>query len=532
MKEEQSLLKFSAKLPPENDMGNIEYKLKLISPSNDRLQHLITQLQWRLGEGNGSALYEIGVSDKGNLVGLSDFEFTETLSTLKLMADALNAHLNIEHTRIINDLKVAEVCIRYTPSTRDFQEVRVALCGGTNSGKSTLLAVLCLHTQLDNSRGKARLNLLKHRHEIETGKTSSISHEIIGFNDKQLVNYATNDVTTWHQICKLSTKIVLFLDLPGFDRFQKTTLSGLLGLSPDYSLLTVAADTSPDKTSLEHLYAAIHLSIPIFIVITKIDVATPQQLTRTITSLYNTLKDVKRIPLVIESSLDFEPAMKDLLDLKTVAVFLMSSVTGENLSLLQDFFYSLPKTISLPTTDIIFSIDEIFHVPNVGLIVAGILKSGTIKINSHIRHLIGPLKNSFVNVDIVSIHRQRCPVDLIQAGQTATLAINFLDTGLRRGNVILGKEVWDVSPIGIKSFHVLFTVYKDVSIDLKGVVFCNSIRQVGKITSFKEVQDGVLCEITFLVDSEWMSIGSIVFFLLERDTARFVGKVVKNEKYI
>ena len=32
-------------LPPEVEQGNIEYKLKLIAPSAQRLQHLITQLK-------------------------------------------------------------------------------------------------------------------------------------------------------------------------------------------------------------------------------------------------------------------------------------------------------------------------------------------------------------------------------------------------------------------------------------------------------------------------------------------------------
>ena len=52
-------------LPPEPQFGNIEYKLKLISPSKQRLEHLVTQLKWRLNEGNGEAIYEIGVTDSG-----------------------------------------------------------------------------------------------------------------------------------------------------------------------------------------------------------------------------------------------------------------------------------------------------------------------------------------------------------------------------------------------------------------------------------------------------------------------------------
>lgn len=52
-----------------------------------------------------------------------------------------------------------------------------------DSGKSTLLGVLT-QGELDNGRGRARLNLFRHLHEIQSGRTSSISFEILGFNSK------------------------------------------------------------------------------------------------------------------------------------------------------------------------------------------------------------------------------------------------------------------------------------------------------------------------------------------------------------
>lgn len=54
-------------LPPEVERGNIEYKLKLIDPTPVRFEHLVTQMKWRLQEGLGEAIYEIGVSDDGYL---------------------------------------------------------------------------------------------------------------------------------------------------------------------------------------------------------------------------------------------------------------------------------------------------------------------------------------------------------------------------------------------------------------------------------------------------------------------------------
>lgn len=48
------------RLPPEPEQGNIEYKLKLINPSSQRFEHLVTQMKWRLREGHGEAIYQIG----------------------------------------------------------------------------------------------------------------------------------------------------------------------------------------------------------------------------------------------------------------------------------------------------------------------------------------------------------------------------------------------------------------------------------------------------------------------------------------
>ena len=37
----------------EDDEGNVEYKLKLVNPSDDRLDHLATQMKYRVMEGRG-----------------------------------------------------------------------------------------------------------------------------------------------------------------------------------------------------------------------------------------------------------------------------------------------------------------------------------------------------------------------------------------------------------------------------------------------------------------------------------------------
>lgn len=57
-------------LSAELDDGNTEYKFKFDAPTMDRVQHLQTQMSFRLNEGNGIAFYQIGVLDSGQVTGL------------------------------------------------------------------------------------------------------------------------------------------------------------------------------------------------------------------------------------------------------------------------------------------------------------------------------------------------------------------------------------------------------------------------------------------------------------------------------
>lgn len=62
------------------------FKLKLVNPTQYRFEHLATQMKWRLQEGGGEAVYQIGVEDNGMLVGLSEEEMRASLKTLHLLA--------------------------------------------------------------------------------------------------------------------------------------------------------------------------------------------------------------------------------------------------------------------------------------------------------------------------------------------------------------------------------------------------------------------------------------------------------------
>ena len=121
----------------------------------------------------------------------------------------------------------------------------VAVLGPVEAGKSTLLGVL-MDGQLDNGRGQARLNLLRHRHELVSGRTSSISHGFLGFDKTgKVVNYET--CGSIQEICEASAKLLTLIDLAGHRKYLKTTVFGLTAYQPELAMLVVGTDTQIGK---------------------------------------------------------------------------------------------------------------------------------------------------------------------------------------------------------------------------------------------------------------------------------------------
>ncbi len=62
------------------------------------------------------------------------------------------------------------------------------MAGSVDAGKSSLVGVLTHgidgHPLLDNGCGSACMNVFQHKHEIETGRTSSLSQQMLGYDEE------------------------------------------------------------------------------------------------------------------------------------------------------------------------------------------------------------------------------------------------------------------------------------------------------------------------------------------------------------
>ncbi|KAI8069694.1 P-loop containing nucleoside triphosphate hydrolase protein [Gongronella butleri] len=443
-------------LPPEVDHeGNIEYKLKLVDPSAERMEHLITQMKWRLAEGRGEALYELGVSDDGTLTGLSAIDMEATLATVRRMAQELNAEVSIRRDMAVGDQRVIEARIRqrgYDNSSNGrmhHTDLRVVVIGDTGTGKSTLIGHLS-HGIKDTGHGTARISLLRHPHEMETGHTSSIVHEMLGYTlDGQLVNMASDQVDAWEHICAASAKVMTLLDTCGHKRYLRTTISAMMGYAPDYAMLVVPATLGSQAMSTmanEHGSLALMLDVPLMVVVTKIDIASNDQINKCLLALDDHLTwlqdrlghDAPRFPRVVQNVAAARTTARSMMQSQTIPILLVSNVTGKNMDHVHAFLHALDKPTRTMNRDLLedpveFHVEQVYQLEDTGTVIGGVLRRGHLqlqplndeKTNDH-SYALGPnSQGDFIRVKIVSIHRHRMNMHDVHCGQTASLALQL-----------------------------------------------------------------------------------------------------------
>lgn len=493
---EKSLLAHTpSNLPPEDNEGYREYKLKLVNIEKERFTHLVTQMKYRIMEGSGEAIYEIGVSDDGLPVGLTKSELDETLSNIRNMAKFLKADVTVLCEReIVDGRKIVEVLVRQF-SEESYLDVRIVVCGNVDSGKSTLIGVLTTG-ELDDAKGSARTFIFQHPHEIDTGRTSSVAHQILGFNSKgECTNYDHFGTPSWKEIVENSTKIATLTDSAGHEKYLKTCIRSLVVSKADYAFITIAANSGElNQITREHIGLCLGLKIPIIIVLTKIDIAPPKKIEETMQAIINLLKlpGVRKIPVEVNNDDDVVNVSQSIAsNSKICPIFKVSNVTGESINLLRSFINLVPvsKDYShLITKKAEMSIDRIYQVSGVGgAIIHGVVQQGRISVGDKLQ--LGPDSNGkFRTVIVKSIQNKRVNVKNVCAGQHASLCLRKEKReNIRRGMVVTERKnpqaIWEFEAEILVLYH-----QKGIKKNYELVVHTsNCVRQAAKILSIKPI---------------------------------------------
>jgi GTPase len=445
--------------------------------------------------------------------------------------------------------------------TSKIEEISIVICGPVDAGKSSLVGVLTTG-ELDDGRGKARKSVFHHNHELETGRTSSISQNVIKYqiNDNKihLINTKVNRKIEPRVIIPNGLddmnadydKVVSLIDLAGHEKYLKTTVHGITGMFPDRGIVVIGANTGITKLTREHIGLLLCVRIPFMIIITKIDMA-PEQI---YLDLQNTLKKLlqRNAPDKILHFINNDNHsnneltnnyIKMIANPDIVPVISISNKNGYNINNLHKIIYKIPprdKFINQSSKGTIVYLDGNFSVPGIGLVVSGVIKEGTIKVKQ--KMFMGPYNGEFVPVMIRSIHNN-LREDILEIGPNVQgcFAIKFLDINIPRASIkkgfVLIDNINNWKNNLVSSFIAKIKILHHSSAIETGycpVVHCGPIKQsaymkllndnsINTKTSIK-TGDTTIVSFTFARHPELIEENMIMFF---RDgTTKGVGEVV------
>lgn len=394
-------------------------------------------------------------------------------------------------------------------------EVRIAIAGSVDVGKSSLIGVLTNGT-LDDGRGSARAHVFKHQHEHASGRTSSITNHFI--------QHDSGDVTT-------------LIDLAGHEKYLKTTINGLERGQADYVAIIIGANNGILKMTREHLTVAFALNLPTFIIVTKIDMAPEHVLKQTETAIIKLFNGKNKKPLIVKTCDD----LASLDDSAQFPVIEVSSVTGQGLDTLKRFMYTLKSKIDynllVDARKPVFIIDSTYSIKGIGLVVSGVMRYGCINKGDVL--VLGPFRQAtaihggFVEVSVRGIHDNfKNVITQLTAGHGGCLNLKPTanKTVIKRANIrngaVVVKDPQYVSEFeaDIRVLHHSTTITKNY----QPTIHCNGMTQCARILEmdkeFLRNGDTSRVRFQFLYRPAFLEVGNILIF--REGNTKGIGKII------
>jgi len=490
--------KITENVGQENDYGKMEYKLTLIEKVKPRLRHLTTQLNFRLNEGKGQAIYRIGIEDNGNPIGINDDHLIGSLKMLYKMSKALNSDMLIDKLYAGIKGRIAYLLIQRRLLEKQKLDLRIILLGGHSVGKTTLMGVL-VGGKSDDGIGLARSNVHKHKHEILSGATSSINEQIVGFDAKgNITNKGFFGQMGWPEILEASSKIIRFVDVSGQEKYSKSMLSAICSQYPDYALVLISGIEGITETTIQHLNLAFTLKVPVIILITKADLIGEEKLLLIRDEVKKVLKSlsISHVNFLVKTEADVDIFVKNYGE-SIVPILFISNKTQIGIDLFIQLLYSLP---SHNDWNLMIKDHPEFHITDSYLennltILMGAMYKGTIKLKQ--RMLLGPSNDGkFMQVEIDSIKCLKELVQSAQAGQICSVrvklgvsATEWIKNGgqIRRGMILVdGGLPVKATKSFIAQIWTIDGTSKKIPITYEPLIYCHNIKQTAILKTINE----------------------------------------------
>jgi elongation factor 1-alpha len=427
------------------------------------------------------------VTDDGRLLGTERAVLEGSVACLQRMCCRVGAQIvALERFPVAGGAReVAEAHIKaasvnradaHEPSAQVTEEIRVVFLGDAGVGKSTLLGILA-YGGLDNGAGSVRMGLLRHRHEILSGHTTSVSVEPLVFMQDSgdggsgLVPIRPEEFeSTEHLTLTLqrrymdAPKVIQFFDMPGKPRLHRAVLASLTSMAgPDLVCIVVAATGEADEDRLgciEECLAVLEpLGIRVLVVITKTDLVHSDELAA------------------------IEHGIRERFGLPCFAV---SALTGTGVeSLVYVLLESSPVACVLPTSlaNSLFLVEAVKELEGVGTVLKGTVLRGALE-TSGTWHA-GPHEDgSFRPVPLKTIHRLRIPAQRVDARLMASVAVCAGETGsIKRGMFLTNGDA--PAPLAMQQGFATRrcpAFLRGLDKPLKGVLVLNGARYPASLT--------------------------------------------------
>lgn len=400
-------------------------------------------------------------------------------------------------------------------------EIKVAACGNVDAGKSTTISCL-RYDHLDDGKGSARQKVFIHPHEKQTGRTSSISKIHLHVNDNNFIS---------------------FVDLAGHEKYFRTTIHGVTSHLPDYAMILVGSNMGVSKMTKEHMSLVFSLKIPIFFVVTKLDICPDNILQETMKDITKLLIKTKKykLPVLIENPDQVNECLnlyRNKIFYDMCPIFQISNKTGKNLDLLKHFISNLP--VQRPYVEVmdtkrkIFRVHDKFLVKGVGIVVSGSVVEGVVKKGDQL--FMGPVQGQWTKLTVRSLHDNfRNEIDQLLQNQSGCIAVHLHDKKLKlnkykiRKGVILADQPYALTRNFKAQIAVTTGHSTTIAVNYQPILNCKSVSQSAKICDLDKTVircgDIANARFHFMYRPEFINPGDI--FIFREGNLRGIGKIVE-----
>ena len=352
------------------------------------------------------------------------------------------------------------------------ESTRYIVLGNVDAGKSSFVSVMC-NNKLDNGNGSARSLIIKSKHELESGRTSS-----------HTPHYMIND-----------DNVITLVDLCGHEKYLKTTIFGVTGMFADYGILVIGSNQGVTQMMIEHLGLLISNKIPFIVILNKIDIC-PQNVMTTLKKQLERIarQNSKQLIYFTEDQKEITDSCSMFIEsfqrreADIIPVISVSNKTGFNIEFVKNLLTTIEPSkeddafaVSYPT---VMFVDHLFNVNGVGKVLSGTVKYGEISFGQKL--YLGPLSGKYVPVVVKSMHNCISQnVNKLEKDRSGSIGIrldnksDFSKDMFRKGQILTTHLPFAVSKTcwSFECEVIIFNHPTTIVTGYQSVIHCGTVRQ-------------------------------------------------------